>query len=112
MTLKISELFISDPNKHFYKKQELYTLKLSSNFINKMEVLLNLSYLESTNSKSNLCFENNSDVQPAFRTIFTKMDIINYINVALNKDNFEIETDKIPLPSNAVNFWETVKNAK
>lgn len=111
MILKLSELFIIKSNKQFYTKQELFTLKLSSNFINKMEAILNLTYLENSTSKGNLCFASNSDVQPEFKTFFTKMDLLLYINATLNNDNFDIKTDTIQLPINAVDFWKVVQKA-
>jgi hypothetical protein len=109
MILKLSEVFIPKPNKQFYSKQELFALKLSSNFIENMQVLLSLSYLETTTLKGNVCFANNSEVQPEFRTIFTKTDSINYINATLNNAIFNIEIDTIPLPTNAANFWKMVE---
>ena len=109
MILNFNELFIFKSDKKVYSKQELITLKLSPNFIKQMEGLLNLSYLENTNTKGNLCFANNSDVLSEFRTVFTKMDIIFYISATLNKVIFKIEKDKIQFPSCDANFWIMVK---
>lgn len=112
MILKLSELFIPDSKKQVYTKQELFMLKLNSNFIKNMEDLLHISYLKTTTFKVNLCFENNNEVQPEFRTVFTKTDIIFYVNTFLNKDILNIETDTIQLPHSKTNFWEMVKKGR
>lgn len=109
MILNLSEVFIPKQNKQFYTKQELFSLKLNTSFIKYLEVLLNLSYLETTPLIGNVCFANNSEVQPEFRTVFTKKDCVNYIKATLNKAIFNIETDAIQLPTNITNFWEMVE---
>ena len=109
MILKLSELFLLKTNQQFYTKKELCMLKLNTNFIKNLENLLKLTYVENTISKGNLCYANNSEVQPEFRTIFTKKDIVFYISTVLNKSTFEVKKDKIQLPTNVVNFFETGK---
>jgi len=110
MILKLSEIFISESKKQLYTKQELFMLKLSRNIIKKIEDLLNISYLKTTIFKGNLCFENNSEVKPEFRTVFTRTDVIFYVNALLNKAILNIETDTIQLPNSSASFWKMVKN--
>ena len=104
----LREIFISQPNKHIYRKPELHTLKINLDFIKAMANQLNLSFLENEVLESNTCFANNSEVRPEFRTTFNKMDLISYVSNVNNfteKDNFNLKNEAVPFPRSAIDFW-------
>lgn len=109
MIIKIKDIFTPKKDKRLYTKEELFDLKLGNGFINAMATSLNLNYLESNTYQSNLCFANNRGLRPEFRTVFTKTDVIYYVNAVLQKDYFDIKSDQVPFPNNDTIFWELVK---
>ena len=111
MTLSLQEIFIAHSNKHMYKKQDLFSLKVSPAFLNNMGEQLNLNYLEGDSLDGNICFANNSDVRPEFRTNFSKLDIVRYVSSFLTKTTFSLEKEKIPFPKNSAAFWNIVKSS-
>ena len=110
MTLSLQEIFIAHSKNHIYKKQDLSSLKVSPSFLNNMAEQLNLNYLEGDPLDGNICFANNSEVRPEFRTNFSKLDIVCYVSSFLTKTTFSLENEKIPFPKNAAAFWDIIKS--
>lgn len=112
MKLKLQDIFIVPSNQRRYTKQELFGLKISSQFIDDMEAWLGLSYWESHPPEGNLCFANTRDVRAEFRTVFSKTDIIYLISAVLQKDHFDVELDAFFFPTQATSFWLLVEKGR
>lgn len=108
MTIKLKEIFIAPSDKQHYKKEELLGLKLRSSFINEMATKLNLIYLEKSQDKGNLCYLNDKNIRPEFRTSFGKRDIVNLIKNEFQRDHFDLNSDEIHFPDNSAHFWELI----
>ena len=105
MTIKLSEIFIPNPNQRIYPKETLFDLKLHDNFVRALADRLAVFYSENNGVESNLCFANSLDVRPEYRTAFEKIDVIHYICALLPAENANLETDEVLLPENAAAFW-------
>ena len=108
MRLTLQRIFIAQPDKRLYSKQELFDLKLHADFLNEMADRLELNYDESESTASSVCFANSKEVRPEFRTIFSRKDIIQYVVACLKKNCFELDSDEIPFPMNVSAFWLAV----
>ncbi|MFV0604352.1 MAG: hypothetical protein ACK5NK_00800 [Niabella sp.] len=73
--------------------------KIDKNFINQLQELLGMIYVE--DADGNVCqANNNAELKDDYKQVFTYQDVINYIN-ATTSANIDI-----PLPRNAKEFWE------
>lgn len=110
MTLKLADIFMPVPNKWTYTKQELLALLVRQVFMDDFAKRLNLDYVEQDTPEGNLCFANNQEVLPAYRTTFGKLDIVHYIVALLSKQQFNLGMGEVPFPENADAFWAAVNN--
>lgn len=108
MDLQLSDIFIPLPDKQYYSKQELLALEIKQDFIQKMERQLDLNYLESENSDSNVCFANHEQLRHEFKMFFSKADIVEFLNRMLPKEDFNIDIDKVPFPRTGEHFWQSI----
>jgi len=109
MKILLKEVFIGQPKKAVYHKQDLFALKIKPAFIHTLAAHLKLSYQESASLEGNVCFANNSEVRPEFRTVFNKVDIIRYVSSFLTKAAFDLEAEEVPFPQNPTMFWNCAK---
>lgn len=110
MTLKLDDIFISVPNRWTYTKQELLSLTVRKACMDDFAKRLNLGYVEQDTPEGNLCFANNQEVLPAYRTTFGKLDIVHYVVALLSRWEFNFGMDEVPFPENADAFWLAVEN--
>ena len=108
MKITLEKIFLAQLKKQNYNKQDLFTLQINPDMLKIMATQLNLNFRESDSIESNLCFANHSEVRAEFRTTFNKMDIIRYASSFIIKDTFYLENEEVPLPENALKFWEAV----
>lgn len=112
MTIKINKVFLPDPDKRTYTKEELFALRMHKNFIADIASRLNLPYTECDESEGNLCLANSTEVQPEYRSTFGKTDILYYCYALLPDEVINIEMDELSLPEDAPAFWRLVEASR
>lgn len=98
MKIKLTDIFIYNSDKWHFSKQELLTLEIKQHFIDEIARRLTLTYFENGRKESNVCFINDEQLRPEYKLFFSKSDVINYLNLVLNADNFDLKNDKVPFP--------------
>jgi len=106
MIVKLSEIFIPNGKTTSCKRPQLVLLQIRDAFIDALIRQLDLGYAES--EAHSVCFASSIDVQEAYRTSFNKYDICQYVFGCLGDEPYDLESDGIPLPSNAEVFWEII----
>lgn len=76
---------------------------------------LELVFLDQRDDEGNLCFMDNDEVRPEFRTLFTATDVKYYL-IGLFASGISTEannlTDDFPFPENATSFWKYVSEGR
>ena len=106
MKLKLNHIFVLEPKKPEYTKNELSALALQDSFISLFSKHTMLIYDEGSGGEGNLCFANDRDVRPEFRTTFRKADVVKYIFDHCERDTVNPELEEITLPQNLISFWK------
>ncbi|MBK8501560.1 MAG: hypothetical protein IPL46_04770 [Saprospiraceae bacterium] len=93
----MSKIFVPLPGKYTYLAEELYTLKLRPSFIKEMADRLKLTYVEVMMSgmEGNLCFAEDREVRPEYRTTFDRLDLVKHIFSQLPGETVNIERDEV-----------------
>ncbi|MDO6760182.1 hypothetical protein Q4566_08240 [Tamlana sp. 2_MG-2023] len=81
---------------------------------------LALTFLPQHESEGNVCFANSPELQDAYRTTFTLIDILDYTYAVLHSPTYRkkhvafsiINFSKIPYPKDSEIFWKLVKLGK
>ena len=76
-------------------------LTVTSELINLFEKATGLTFINENEANGNVCFANNPELRPDFKTTFTIKDIKNYL-LGLKK------TQNITGPNDAEAFWKIV----
>lgn len=97
--IKLSEIFVPLINKNIYSAEELAALDLQPDFIRIMAADFNLIYVEKAADESNLCFAENREVRPEYRTTFSKADIVEIIFSQLTVEAVNMEQDVVRFSS-------------
>ncbi|MBO0340260.1 hypothetical protein [Flagellimonas profundi] len=95
MKVILSEIFIEKSSQSFYSKDELMTLEIKKEFIQRLARYYNISYISNSSKENTLCYANSSSVRFEYRSNFTKKDIIVYLRSTLKQDIFDIETENV-----------------
>ena len=74
MKIKLTDIFISNYDKWHFSKQELLALEI------------------------NVCFINDEQLRPEYKLFFSKLDVIDYLNLVLKAADFDLKNDKVPFP--------------
>ena len=98
MMTKLSDIFIVVSDKLYYSKKELLALEIKRKFMDEIARRLDLTYFENIEKEGNLCFVNDEQLRPEFKLFFSKSDVIDYLNLALKADDFDIKKDELPFP--------------
>ena len=98
--LKYSDIFIPIPGKSCYSLQELSRLKIHAVGICELAKQLDLTYVNYERTNGNVCFNDNRDVRPEFRTSFNKVDLLNYIKSKLSDAKVNTEHDYLSIEGN------------
>lgn len=109
MTIKINQVFFPDPDKRIYTKEELFALRMHKNFIADIASRLDLAYTKGDESEGNLCLANSKEVQPEYRSTFSKIDILYYCSALLPDEVINTEMYELSLPVDAPAFWRLVE---
>ena len=100
---------------NLFSKQKT-NLKLNPGIVSQIAEKLGLSFVSAKDTKSNVCFANNTDLRTDYKTTFASIDILDYITAVLHsptyrekhKDFLKIDFPKVPYPKNTETFWELV----
>ncbi|MEC7772113.1 MAG: hypothetical protein VX798_13075 [Bacteroidota bacterium] len=95
MKVILSEIFIEKSSQSFYSKDELMTLEIKKEFIQRLARYYNIIYISNSSKENTLCYANSSSVRFEYRSTFTKKDIIVYLRSTLKQDIFDIETENV-----------------
>lgn len=84
-----------------------------------IEERIGIPFVKDQYEESEVCFVNNEDIRYDFKLQFTTYDVIHYIYGVIYKLYWKkneklppIQLLKIPLPVNAVSFWEYAEIGK
>lgn len=103
MTVKLSEIFIPLPDKVTYSTEELSALNLQPDFIKKMAAESDLIYVENTTAEGNLCFVENKEVRPEYRTTFSKVKVLEIVLPQVLNPVVNLEKAEVIFPKNVHN---------
>ncbi len=78
---------------------------------------LGLTFVPEKEPEGNVCFVNNAEVRPEFKTTFAPIDILDYIYAVLHsptyrekyKEFLKIDFPRVPYPKNTETFWQLVE---
>jgi predicted helicase len=93
------------------------TPNLNMEIVNQIAEKLGLTFVPEKEPEGNVCFVNNAEVRPDFRTTFAPIDILDYIYAALHspayrekyKEFLKIDFPRVPYPKNTETFWHLVE---
>ena len=112
MNTKLHHIYIPQTDKQFYKRHEVFELKVRNNIINKLARLLDLSHQERPIEEGNLCLANNSEVRSDYKTILTSIDVKHAVFALLKSEIINFETDEVSIPVTPGSFWKKVEQGK
>ena len=75
----------------------------------KISKALGLLFINLNELGGNVCFVNNNDeLRPEFKEIFTTKDLLNYAYALLYSENYRADLIDEVLPKDRVTFWKLV----
>jgi len=77
---------------------------ITPQIIVQFERVTGLTFISDDTSEGNVCFANNPELRPEFKSTFRKSDIKNYL-LGLSQSK---KKQKITLPKDAQTFWKIV----
>ena len=98
MEVKLSEIFRHEPNVLQYKKESLLALDIRMEFVERLTKYSGLIYMENNNEEGNLCYAQNQNIRSEYRMVFSKSDVLNYLDNLLQPKTYHIELDTVFLP--------------
>jgi predicted helicase len=92
------------------------TPNLNPEIVKQLAEKLGLSFVPEKEPEGNVCYINNPEVRPDFRTTFAPIDILDYIYAVLHspayrekyKEFLKIDFPRVPYPKDAATFWQLV----
>jgi predicted helicase len=93
------------------------TPNLNLEIVNKISEALHLTFTPEKETEGEVCFANNPDLRPEYRTSFAPIDLLDYIYAVLHsptyrqkyKEFLKIDFPRVPYPKDAETFWSLVK---
>jgi len=90
---------------------------LNPEIVKQLAEKLGLTFVPEKEPEGNVCFINNAEVRPDFRTTFAPIDILDYIYAVLHspayrekyKEFLKIDFPRVPYPKDAETFWQLVE---
>lgn len=95
MTVKLSEIFIKKTNTSIYSRDELSSLDIKKEFIQRLAQYYDIPYSMNGTKENNVCYANSSCIRFEYKLTFSEKDIIAYLLSVLKQDKFHIGTDKV-----------------
>jgi len=95
MEVQLSEIFIFKSHGLRYSKESLMVLDINTEFTKRLSEYWGLTYLESNEVEGNLCYAQNQNLRPGYRMVFSKLDILNYLDRQLKPGMYHIESDSV-----------------
>ena len=105
MKVKLNEIFVPLTGKSTYTTEELATLSLQPDYIKDMATRFNLSFVEHTATDKNLCFAENDEVAPEYRTSFSKAQIQEVVLPQIFTNPVNLLQTEIEFPNDAASFF-------
>jgi predicted helicase len=93
------------------------TPNLNSEIVKQLAEKLSLTFVPEKEPEGNVCFVNNAEVRPDFKTTLAPIDILDYIYAVLHspayrekyKEFLKIDFPRVPYPKDAETFWQLVE---
>lgn len=95
MEVKLSEIFIFKTHGLRYSKESLMVLDINMEFTERLSEYWGLTYLESNEVEENLCYAQNPNIRPGYRMVFSKLDILNYLDLQLKPGIYHVDSDTV-----------------
>ncbi|MCK0162145.1 hypothetical protein [Allomuricauda sp. F6463D] len=98
MKVTLSEIFIHNGNQQKFSKEALLNLDIKTEFVKRLAHHLGLGHREDEVSESNLCYAFETNINPDYKVVLSKLDIINYLKKTLKPIEYDLESDTIEFP--------------
>jgi predicted helicase len=93
------------------------TPNLNSEIVKQFEEKLGLTFVSEKEPEGKVCYVNNPEVRPDFKTTFAPIDILDYIYAVLHspiyrekyKEFLKIDFPRVPYPNDVETFWKLVE---
>lgn len=93
------------------------THNLNQEIVKQLADKLSLTFVPEKEPEGKVCYINNAEVRPDFRSIFAPIDILDYIYAVLHsptyrekyKEFLKIDFPRVPYPKDAETFWQLVE---
>lgn len=85
MKVKLSEIFGNTTNRSRYSRDELLSLDVKMEFVQRLAQYYEIPYMSDGNDEHNLCFANSGAVRFEYKSTFSKKDIITYLLSTLKR---------------------------
>ena len=90
---------------------------LNMEIVNQLAEKLSLTFVPEKEPEGNVCFVNNAEVRPDFKTTLAPIDILDYIYAVLHsptyrekyKEFLKIDFPRVPYPNDVETFWKLVE---
>ncbi len=105
MKVKLDEIFVPVVGKTSYSIEELRALNLRPDFVSKLATRFNLSFVEHTATDTNLCFAENDEVAPEYKTSFNKAQIQEVVLSQLFTNTVSLLQTEIEFPNDGASFF-------
>ncbi|UBM59359.1 hypothetical protein LAG90_01640 [Marinilongibacter aquaticus] len=107
MRFLLKDIFTFEKRDQNLSIADLKQCPVRPHFVQSIQAFYRLSY-EGEDLRSNVCFANYPGLRPVFRTVFTHQDLLDYIRLSLQKNNFDMERDAIEFPEQIEEFWSRI----
>lgn len=100
MEVELSEIFIFKTKEAQYSKESLMAMDINREFTDQLAKYLGLTYMERIEAEENLCYAQNPNIRSGYRMVFSKSDILNYLDRQLKPCVPYNKSDTIFFPEN------------
>jgi 5-formyltetrahydrofolate cyclo-ligase len=106
MRVKLSKIFVPITDKADYSVAELSAQPLQSDFIRQLADRFDLTFVESSSAgEGNLCFAEDREVRPAYRTTISRAEVLDIVLPQLLSPVVNLDRDEVLLPEAAQDFF-------
>lgn len=98
MEVKLSEIFIYNPDVTSYHRASLLKLDIQNEFGVRLASNLGLMYVQGESEGDNLCYAQTSQIRPGYRQYLFKSDILNYLDRTLEPCYYDMGSYHVVFP--------------
>ncbi|MBB4080722.1 hypothetical protein GGR28_003357 [Lewinella aquimaris] len=106
MEVELGRIFVFPDPTRKVSPRELHSLALHLPFIKEVAERLELVYDAQADGRGQVCYASAPELRSAYKTAFTKADLIRYIAANIGATCILESATLVPLPEQAADFWE------